>query len=195
MSGFNLKNMDSKFLPAVLAVLIIGIALISSWSGSENKEENGSKEEVSQGLESLTITEGQPSINELEISLENRLEKSLSQIKGAGQVDVTVFLATGPKYEYAVNVTTNERSTNERDQSGGTRVTTEVTEDGQLVVVRSEGTGGEKPIVAQEYKPEIQGVLVVAQGADNPLVKAKLISAVQTILDLETHKIDVQLKE
>lgn len=194
MAGFILKNKDPKFLSALLALFIIGIALISSWGGNENNTVDSPENEISQGMD-LVSTGRYSSLDDLEISLEKRLENILSQIKGAGQVDVTVFLATGPKYEYAVNVTTNERSTNERDQSGDTRVTTEITEDGQLVVVRSEPSGGETPVVAREYKPEVQGVLVVAQGADNPRIKARLISAVQTVLDLETHKIDVQLKE
>lgn len=194
MSGFNLKNKDPKFLSAVLALFVIGIALISSWGGNEKKTADPPEDEISQNMESVSAGR-YSSLDDLEISLEKRLESTLSQIKGAGQVDVTVFLATGPKYEYAVNVTTNERSINERDQSGGTRVTTETTEDGQLVVIRSEPSGGEAPVVAREYKPEVQGVLVVAEGADNPKIKARLISAVQTALDLETHKIDVQLKE
>lgn len=119
----------------------------------------------------------------------------MSQIKGVGEVEVTVLLASGPRFDYAVNVSTIEKQIDEKDQSGGIRTTTEITEDGQLVIVRSDRAGGEEPVVTQEYKPDIQGVLVVAQGADNPKIKANLLNAITTILDLEAHKVDIQSKE
>lgn len=186
------KTKDLKYVPAFLVVLVIGIALLGTWR--EDKETQVIKDltQVSSKQEEVIQTN---ELDKIEISLEQRLEKTLSQIKDVGEVDVIIFLASGPKYDYAVNVSTVEKQVNEKDQSGGTRSTTEVTEDGQLVVLKADGTGGETPVVAQEYKPLIQGVLVVAQGADNPKIKAKLLTAVSTILDLESHKVDIQSKE
>lgn len=194
MFKWGFKSQDMKYLPAVLVVLLIGILLIGPWSNDDSSS-------VDSGLNAdpapaaPTNEDNGMDLNHLEIQLEKRLEGSLSQIKGVGEVKVTVLLASGPKYDYAVNVSTNKKTTDEKDQSGGTRTTTEITEDGQLVILRSNQNGEEMPVVAQEYTPEVQGVLVIAEGADNPNLKRKLISAVQTILNLEVHKIDIQCKK
>ena len=190
---FLLRKKDFKYLPALIAILLIGIALIIPWKGNEDKQVTTDfyEDETDRTLEHIN-TDG---LNGIELNLEQRLKNILSQIKGVGEVEVTVLLASGPRFDYAVNVSTIEKQIDEKDQSGGIRTTTEITEDGQLVIVRSDRAGGEEPVVTQEYKPDIQGVLVVAQGADNPKIKANLLNAITTILDLEAHKVDIQSKE
>ncbi|WP_227765987.1 hypothetical protein [Zhaonella formicivorans] len=192
MSAIKFQAKDAKFLPAVLVVLVLGIALLGPW---RDPEQISQAPDVPKQVTTEAAKQEQASLISLESHLEERLERSLSQIKGVGEVEVTVLLETGPKYEYAVNVSTNKKTVDEKDQNGGTRITTETTEDGQLVVVRAAQTGGETPVIAREYKPEIKGVLVVAEGAEDPKVKAKLLSAVQTVLDLEIHKVDIQSKK
>lgn len=190
---FLLRKKDFKYLPALIAILLIGIALIIPWQGNEDKQVTTDfyEDETDRTLEHIN-TDG---LNGIELNLEQRLKNILSQIKGVGEVEVTVLLASGPRFDYAVNVSTIEKQIDEKDQSGGIRTTTEITEDGQLVIVESDRAGGEEPVVTQEYKPDIQGVLVVAQGADNPKIKANLLNAITTILDLEAHKVDIQSKE
>ena len=46
-------------------------------------------------------------------------------------------------------------------------------------------------MVIKNLPPEILGVVVVAEGADSPLVKLKIIQAVQTLLGVETNNIQV----
>lgn len=189
------RKVDLKYLPALLAILLIGIALLIPWQGDNERTVNSDLPQDDKDVVQIQQIQPRDGLDAIELSLEQRLEKILSQIKGVGGVEVTVLLASGPKFDYAVNVSTIEKQVDEKDQSGGIRTTTEVTEDGQLVIVRSDRAGGEEPVVAQEYKPEIQGVLVVAEGADNIRVKANLLDAICTILDLEAHKVDIQSKE
>ena len=115
------KTKDLKYVPAFLVVLVIGIALLGTWR--EDKETQVIKDltQVSSEQEEVIQTN---ELDKIEISLEQRLEKTLSQIKDVGEVDVIIFLASGPKYDYAVNVSTVEKQVNEKDQSGGTRSTT-----------------------------------------------------------------------
>ena len=190
---FQLRKKDFKYFPALIVILLIGIGLIIPWQSNEDKQAATDfyEDETDRTPEQIS-NEG---LNGIELNLEQRLKNILSQIKGVGEVEVTVLLASGPRFDYAVNVSTIEKQIDEKDQSGGVRTTTEITEDGQLVIVRSDRTGGEEPVVTQEYKPDIQGVLVVAEGADNPRVKANLLNAITTILDLEAHKVDIQSKE
>ena len=43
----------------------------------------------------------------------------------------------------------------------------------------------------KENSPEIKGVIVVAEGADDIAVRLNLLSAVQTILDISPDKVNV----
>lgn len=133
-------------------------------------------------------------ISRAEKMLEQRLEHILSQIAGAGTVDVSVFLATGTRYEYAINVSANKRVIDEKDQGGGVRLTTEDNLTDQYVLIRGNQTE-EKPVIIQENSPEIQGVLVVADGARDARIKAQLLQAVQVALGLEPHRIQILARE
>ncbi|HHW07765.1 MAG TPA: hypothetical protein GXX34_09610 [Clostridia bacterium] len=133
-------------------------------------------------------------ISRTEKMLEQRLEHILSQIAGAGAVDVSVFLATGTRYEYAINASVNKRVIDEKDQAGGVRLTTEDNSSDEYVLIRGY-QAEEKPVVVQENSPRIQGVLVVADGARDARVKTQLLQAVQVALGLEPHRIQVLARE
>ena len=48
---------------------------------------------------------------------------------------------------------------------------------------------GEIPYVKQELSPVIEGVLVVAEGGDNAVVKQNITEVVQALFGVDTHKI------
>lgn len=171
------------------AALFLGVGLMLIGSLSKNSEES-LQVEMSPPEQGTMVDTSLSAIAKAEKSLEQRLEQILGKIEGAGDVAVTVFLKESPEYEYAVNVSTTEKKIDETDGGGGTRITTEYNEDGNIVLVRS-GTSGENPIIVKEIKPEIQGVLVVAAGAKDPLVKEKITRALKTLLNISPTKISV----
>jgi len=122
-----------------------------------------------------------------DISLEMRLEEILSQMEGVGETSVSIIFAEGPTREYAVNVSTTAKEIQEKDQSGGVRTTNEKTETGQMVMI----DGNAKPVLVKESMPKIQGVLIVAEGVDNPQVKERVFKAVQTLLQVPAHRITI----
>lgn len=121
--------------------------------------------------------------------LEGKLANKLSQIQGVGTVMVTVTLESGPQQEYARNVVRESRLTQEKDNNGGTRVTTETKENDQILVSRE--SGAERPVVAREIKPQIKGVLVVAEGAADSQIKGRLTRAVEAAIGIPSYKITV----
>lgn len=125
-----------------------------------------------------------------EEKLSKRLCELLSKVEGAGRVEVSVRLSSSASVDYAVNTTTSKKTTQEQDQSGDTRLITENTESGQLVMNRS-GSGGEQPVVEREMAPRVVGVLVVAEGAGDAFVKARLFEATRVALGIEPQKIAV----
>lgn len=166
----------------LIGTLIIGISLFATGRlGHESPETK---------LPAMEMVFPETDISQTEKAIESRLKSILSQIEGAGEVDVTVFLASGTRYEYAVNVSANKRVIDEKDQAGGVRLTTEDNSSDQYVLIRG-NQSQEEPVVIQEKSPQIQGVLIVAEGARKPAVRAKLLQAVQVALGLDAHRIQV----
>lgn len=121
--------------------------------------------------------------------LEGKLANKLSQIQGAGTVMVTITLESGPRQEYAKNIARENRVIQEKNTGGGTRITTETKENDQILISRE--SGADLPVIARELKPEIKGVLVVAEGAADSRIKAQLIRAVEAALGMPSYKITV----
>ena len=55
----------------------------------------------------------------------------------------------------------------------------------------SETVSGGKPIVVKENTPEIEGIVVVAQGGGNVLVKESISKAAQALFNVPAHKVEV----
>lgn len=127
--------------------------------------------------------------DDYETMLEKKLANMLVRMEGVGSVSVMVTTISNEEKVLAEDTTSNTQRTEEKDQSGGTRVT----ENNQLksdVVLQS----GNTPYVIKEYKPEVKGVLVLAEGADDSVVKNQIIEAVSRLLDVPVHKISVEKK-
>ncbi|HOV79833.1 MAG TPA: hypothetical protein PK728_06950 [Bacillota bacterium] len=129
-------------------------------------------------------------MSEEEQELSRKLSEMLGRVEGAGKVEAAVRLASSARSEYAVNTSTGKKTTQERDQSGGTRLITEDTGSDQLVMNKN-GTGGEQPVVEQKLAPKVAGVMIVAEGAGNAGVKEKIFEAARVALGVESHRIIV----
>lgn len=132
---------------------------------------------------------------EQEKSLETDLEDILSKIEGVGQIKVRVILASGKQYEYAYNQNVEKRVTEEKDQQGGTRITTETKDGQQMIIVRDTQSNSERPVILKELRPPVKGVIVVAEGAKDSLVKSNLLQAVHTVLGIPVYKVTVMPME
>jgi stage III sporulation protein AG len=109
--------------------------------------------------------------------IEKRLSELLSAVAGIRRADVFVTLERGTRLNIA------EESTYEQRNNAETRRTT------TPALVRSGQS--ESPIVLEETWPQIRGVLVVADGADDPQVRFTIAHAVQTVLQIEMYRIEV----
>ena len=69
---------------------------------------------------------------------------------------------------------------------GGTRITE--TENNQNEVVTDSGSN---VISEKTMSPKIEGAIITAKGAENSEVKTNIISAVEAVTGIATHKIQV----
>jgi len=124
-----------------------------------------------------------------EDALEEKMTIILSRVKGAGTVAVTITLENSSIQEHAKNITKESKVTQEKDAGGGIRTTTETKESEQILLSKENGV--DRPVIVQEIKPMIKGVLVIADGAYDSVVKANLTKAVEAGLGIPPYKITV----
>jgi len=124
--------------------------------------------------------------------VEARLKEILQKIKGSGEVEVMVTFEIGPEIVPASNTVESRDTSEEKDASGGIRtVTSQNLTDN---VVTTNDTSGNKPLVIKEIKPQVRGVIVVAEGADNIEVKMQLYDAVKTVLQVSGNQVQIYAK-
>lgn len=140
------------------------------------------EEEISEDWEKF-------SEEEYSVWLEQRLTDVLGQVAGVGEVRVMITLKSSRELVVEREESISRSSTNESDSQGGSRVISQV-ETGESVIFSSEGTSSE-PYVIKTLQPEIEGVLVVAEGAGNGTVNRTITAIVQALFDVEPHKVSV----
>lgn len=122
-------------------------------------------------------------------SLEERLEEILSMIEGSGNVDVMVSYLNSveqvPMYDEKISTTVTEES----DTAGGKRKTNQTSNEHTIIFEEKNNT--KTAMIKQTIMPEIIGVVVVADGAKNIKVKEDIIKAVEATVNVSSHKIQV----
>lgn len=122
--------------------------------------------------------EAQPAPQETQQEdLEARLETLLSQVEGAGKVQVLLTLETGTAYEYQTDVET--------------KTSGDGLEQSQETVLASAGSGAEAPLTVKTTYPVYKGAVVLCQGADSASVRLDIMQAVSSLTGLGSDKITV----
>ncbi|MCU9613837.1 stage III sporulation protein AG [Caldibacillus lycopersici] len=185
----------------ILIALIIGIAfmLMSKFlSGNQQSTDPmpvNSTNDAVEDVETLGKNSGsQPSsMMDYEVYYENQLKDPLEAIVGVDDVSIVVNVEATEKQIYEKNKINHKQTTEETDANGGKRKVEDDSTEEQMVLIRE----GDKeiPLISETKKPEIQGVLIVAKGADNLQVKKSIIEAVTRVLDVSSHRVSVQVKK
>ena len=127
--------------------------------------------------------------NNTEISKEEQLERVLSSIKGTGNVNVMITYKSSAEMVFANSVETEKNIVTEKTDSGNTKESETIRENKAPVTI---GSGeNENALVMVEKEPEIKGVIVVAQGAENVKIKMELQKAVETVLQISPSQVEI----
>lgn len=173
---------SDKILIGLVSLIAIGMSFIYLGKGSETPAQS-----ILQAKSAASDQTTETKIGALEKELEKKLQADILQMDGVGKVQVSVSFATGLKSEYARNDNVTKNTSKETDKNGGTRETTQVTENNQVVLPN----GSSQPVLVMEDRPEIAGVLVIAEGARDPKVREGIHTAVQTLLNIPSARITV----
>ena len=144
----------------VVLILIAGIVLMCLPTGRKDNTDE---------IESLPI--------EKEVSVEDRLSQILSQVDGAGEVQVFLTIASGEQTIYQTNDTLSHN-----DESENTQIST---------VTVTDSKRNELGLIRQINPPMYQGAIIVCRGADSSAVRLAVVDAVSKVTGLSSDKISV----
>lgn len=118
---------------------------------------------------------------EVVADMEKRLSELLSLVEGAGKVSVMIYADSSSEIVPAYNDELDNRSDNQDD-----RTSVESSERRELAL-----SGDDTPVILKVVIPQIKGVVVVAEGADDLLVRQELNNAVCTLLGVPEHRVQI----
>lgn len=127
-------------------------------------------------------------MEEYAASLERRLEDMLSHISGVGAVQVMITLKASQELVLEKDQQTQSSNTTEEDNQGGRRYIGQVNQSESTVYHSS---GNNEPYVVKTLLPQVEGVVVVAQGAGTGNINRNITDVVQALFDVEIYKVKV----
>ncbi len=178
------KKRNGKLFSDILIAVAFGAMLIiggeTIFSGGDKKADDA-----------VIVQDDQTvSKNDNTSSLESKTESLLSQVEGAGNVRVMITLNSDGESVYAEEKKTSTSQTDEKASEGDNREIASETEENSVVMV-SNGDGSTSPVIIKETAAEIAGIVIVAEGGDNIIVKDSLIRAAQALFDVPANKVAV----
>lgn len=194
----NFKDKMDSFLKeksivnlVILLLLVIMIYLVVSYftgvnnitKSEKTNLENTSKEQVE------IKEEGDSEVLSYQEKQEKDLEKILSKIEGVGEVEVVINFQSSEVKVPAVDNSSQKSTTEETDSEGGTRVNSQET-DGDKIVMSNNSSGSE-PVILKTEKPEVLGVMVVAEGAEDSKIKYEITKAISSLYNISVDKVNV----
>lgn len=122
--------------------------------------------------------------------LEQRVARTLEYVQGVGKAEVMITLKSSGQKIVEKDQQSSSQNMDETDSSGGTRNTADQSSD-RTSIYRQDADGSSTPYVSKEMTPEIEGVIVIAQGGDNAVVVQNITEAIQALFSVEAHKIKI----
>lgn len=175
----------------LLILILSGVLLFIITLPTESEEEKEKKEQEG-GTRKTVSGELQPAEKVQEdyaVELEKQLEETLCQMAGVGKVKVMITLQSSEELVVEKDAPMSRSNTSENDSAGGNRIVTQM--DSSESTVYTTVDGENKPYVIKTILPKVEGVVVVAQGADNGTVNKNITEMVQALFNVEAHKVKV----
>lgn len=121
---------------------------------------------------------------------EEKLEESLRCVEGAGKVKVLINVKESEEQILARDGEEEFSDTVEEDAAGGSRHVSENRTDKSVICTVDE-RGQSVPLVVKTVSPSVEGVVVIAQGADRAQVRRDIIEAIQVLFDVDMNRISI----
>lgn len=184
------KVLKQVGLPKLLLILGCGLAILLLSVPGLFTSESTRESENSKNLVNTENYEKYSSTEEYVCTQENRLKQILMQVNNIGKVEVMITVKSSKELVPLKDETSDKQTTTEQDSAGGSRNSTSDSSREETVLSQS-NQGKNTPYIVKQIEPEIEGVLVIAQGGENSQVKSEIVDAVMVLFNVPAHKIKV----
>lgn len=174
------RNKEKKTVQNFITMLLVGVVLIIL-SNSVLLKNKGEEEKISSG-ENVNTNQTQSDFSGI---LEEKLKNALMKVEGVGDVQVMITLENQGEIVVAEDKTIDKSETKE-GEGVNLKQSLNSKEENKKILLESS-----KPLVLKEIQPKINGVLIIAKGGSDINIKNSIIKAVQALLNVEAHKIEV----
>lgn len=181
-TGEKLPKKNQLLLVLLAGILLLVIVFpVSDPSGSADRQSEDIQE---------TTTAGSRDNGDYEKYLEEKTARVLEDVEGVGEVTVMITLKSDGQKIIEKDQSSSSQATEEEDSSGGTRSVEDQSSD-KTSIYEQAADGSSVPYVSKELAPEVEGVVVIADGGDNAVVAQNITEAVQALFGVEAHKIKI----
>lgn len=174
-----------------LILILAGVLLcVISLPTKENKTKSGLMDSSGVIIQDKHTFDKEETSTDYVSYWEEKLEESLRCVEGAGEVRVLIYTGESEELLLARDGTEETSDTTETDAAGGSRRISENRLDKKVVCTVDE-RGQNVPLVVKTVAPGVEGVVVIAQGADRVRVRRDIIAAIQVLFDVDMNRISV----
>ena len=179
-------------MPKLIGICILGILLIlltfpdTLIPQSNKNKATDTSDAIPQTSSNSTTEETKDYISLMEEKLENVLRK----VDGVGDVKVMITLKESKEQATLKDTPYTQENSNEADGEGGSRTYSEIRREESTVMVTTEA-GKSVPYIVKEIEPEIEGIVIVAEGGDNITVISDIMEAAEVLFGVPLHKVKV----
>jgi stage III sporulation protein AG len=185
LKTIGLPRLIMLFLAGILIIILSFPSVFRMFESSDKKVPENKITELKNDTNTTSYSE-----NTYITEMENKLENVLRKVSGVGDVEVTITLKGSKEQIPLKDSSSTQESLNESDGEGGSRTDSSIQKKDSTVLVTNEN-GNSVPYIVQELEPEIEGVLVVAEGGDNALIQMDIMEAIEVLFNVPAHKVKV----
>jgi len=191
---FDVKKIFSKFNAEkgnkLIILLLVGVLLlVIAWPTGGTGTGTGNNDTATESYDTVGAVE-EAALEAYITNQEARLTAIIGVIEGAGKVSVMITAKSSGELVVEKDVDTSSSTLEENDSSGGNRTTNEANHS-ESTIFTDDSTGQSVPYVVKEIEPQIEGIVVVAEGGGDLNVVNEITDAIGVLFDVPVHKIKV----
>ena len=181
------KNKEKRIenLVFLLVLLIVTLLIINSILKEDKSGNKIGEEDKLKGASLISLEKDNVSEKTNDLELEKRLETILSKIKGVSNVSVLITYSETEEVVPLYNINNSLSQTEEGD--GKEKVVKKEESVSKNVLLDNSSN----VLIEKKLSPKIEGAIVIAKGVSNINVKSNIISAMEAVTGLASHKIQV----
>lgn len=186
LDKFSIKKigLDKLIILLLTGIFFVVLSFPTIFPSEKEQKKNSVPVKTTEELDNPSTSE------EYILYQEEKLKKILKKVEGIGEVEVMITIKASKESVPLKDIPYDEETTNENDSAGGKRESNSINTQEQSVMVTTKD-GESVPYVVKEIEPEIEGVVVIAQGGGNSNINQEIIEAVEVLFGVPVHKIKV----